>query len=83
MVVTLEGKEKCLWKLQEPVPFQFGRIDCVRDQRRAATKFPFKATNKESHSNPGGEGSPVLEDLKRDFGMLSWLPTTHPTREAQ
>jgi len=71
MVVALEGKEKCLWKLQEPVPFQYGRIDCVRDQRRAATKFPFEATNKESHSNPWGEGSRVLEDLKRDFGMTA------------
>ena len=68
MVVTLEGKEKCLWKLQEPVPFQYGRIDCVRDIRRAATKFPFEATNKESHSNPWDEGSHVLEHLNRDDG---------------
>merc|ERR1711936_1155265 len=69
MVMALEGKEKCLWKLQKPVPFQYGRADCVRDERRAATKFPFEATNNESHSNPFGEGKQVLEDLKKDFGM--------------
>ena len=69
MVMALEGKEKCLWKLQKPVPFQYGRADCVRDERLARTKFPFEATNEESHSNPFGEGRRVLEDLKMDFGM--------------
>ena len=69
MVVALEGKEKCLWKLQEPVPFQYGRADCVKDQAAASTDFPFEATNKESHSNPFGQGDWVLKDLKRDFGM--------------
>ena len=69
MVVALEGKEKCLWKLQQPVPFQYGRADCVRDSHAATTDFPFEATNKESHSNPFGQGDWVLKDLKRDFGM--------------
>ena len=44
-------------------------IDCVGDQRRAATMFHFESTNKESRSNPFGEGSQVAEDLKRDFGV--------------
>ena len=69
MVVALEGKEKCLGKLQEPVPFQYGRVDCIRDTAAASTDFPFEATNKESHSNPFGQGDWVLKDLKRDFGM--------------
>ena len=69
MVAALEGKEKCLWKLQQPVPFKYGRADCVRDTSKAATEFPFEATNKESHSNPFGQGDWVLKDLKRDFDM--------------
>ena len=69
MVAALEGKEKCLWKLQQPVPFQYGRVDCVKDESKAATDFPFEATNQESHSNPFGQGSSVLKDLKRDFDM--------------
>ena len=69
MVTAIEGEEKCLWKLQKPVPFQYGRADCVRDESLGQTKFPFEATSKESHSNPFGEGKHVLEDLKRDFGL--------------
>merc|ERR1711899_427078 len=69
MVTVIEGEEKCLWKLQKPVPFQYGRADCVRDENLGQTKFPFEATSEESHSNPFGEGKQVLEDLKRDFGL--------------
>ena len=69
MVTVIEGEEKCLWKLQKPVPFQYGRADCVRDESLGQTKFPFEATSEESHSNPFGEGKQVLEDLKRDFGL--------------
>merc|ERR1711962_1405455 len=69
MVVALEGKEKCLWKLEQPVPFQYGRADCVRNPSEGTTDLPFEATNKESHSNPFGQGDWVLKDLKRDFGM--------------
>ena len=69
MVVALEGKEKCLWKLEQPVPFQYGRADCVRNPSAGSTDLPFEATNKESHSNPFGQGDWVLKDLKRDFGM--------------
>ena len=69
MVAALEGKDKCLWKLQQPVPFQYGRVDCVRDKSKAATDFLFEATNNESHSNPFGQGDSVLKDLKRDFDM--------------
>merc|ERR1712156_1212072 len=69
MVVALKGKEKCLWKLEQPVPFQYGRADCVRNPSEGTTDLPFEATNKESHSNPFGQGDWVLKDLKRDFGM--------------
>ena len=71
MVTALEGKESCLWKLEKPVPFQYGRADCVRNEEEAKTKFPFEATNSESHPNSFGQASTVLEDLKKDFGMTA------------
>ena len=71
MVAALEGKENCLWKLEKPVPFQYGRVDCVRNEEEAKTKFPFEATNSESHPNSFGQANTVLEDLKEDFGMTA------------
>ena len=71
MVLALEGKDKCLMRLHKPIPFQYGRSDCVRDETEAKTSFPYEATNKESHQNPHGQASWVLEDLKRDFGMTA------------
>merc|ERR1719500_2726109 len=69
MVVGLEGKENCFWRLHKPIPFQYGRADCVRDQSKASVKFPFSATEHENHANPFGQGDSVLKELKRDFGM--------------
>ena len=69
MVVGLEGKENCFWRLHKPIPFQYGRADCVRDQSKASVKFPFSATDHENHANPFGQGDSVLKELKRDFGM--------------
>jgi hypothetical protein len=68
-VVALEGRESCLWRLHKPVPFQYGRADCVKEVDKAKTEFPFEATNSESHSNPFGQADWVLKDLKRDFGL--------------
>jgi len=70
-VVALEGRDKCLMRLHSPLPFQYGRIDCVKDEEQAKSEFPFEATQKESHFNSFGQASRVLEDLKRDFGMTS------------
>ena len=69
MVVGLEGKENCFWRLHKPIPFQYGRADCVRDESKATKKFPFSATDHENHANPFGQGDSVLKELKRDFGM--------------
>ena len=71
MVTALEGKENCLWRLEKPVPFQYGRADCVRKEEDATTDFPFEATTSESHPNSFGQASTVLEDLKEDFGMTA------------
>jgi len=70
-VVALEGHEKCLIRLHKPLPFQYGRVDCVKDPAEAKTDYPFEATNEESHSNPHGKASAVLEELKRDFGLTA------------
>ena len=69
MVVGLEGKENCFGRLHKPIPFQYGRADCVRDESKATKKFPFSATDHENHANPFGQGDSVLKELKRDFGM--------------
>jgi len=69
MLTALEGKENCFWRLHKPIPFQYGRADCVRDEKKATTKFPFAATEHENHANPFGQGDWVLKELKRDFGM--------------
>ena len=70
MLRALEGKENCFWRLHKPIPFQYGRADCVRDEKKATTKFPFAATEHENHANPFGQGDWVLKELKRDFGMF-------------
>jgi len=70
-VVALEGHEKCLMRLHKPLPFQYGRVDCIKNQAEAKTDFPFEATNEESHSNHHGKASDVLNDLKRDFGLTA------------
>ena len=80
MLRALEGKENCFWRLHKPIPFQYGRADCVRDEKKATTKFPFAATDHENHANPFGQGDWVLKELKRDFGMfLASLAPIQPT----
>ena len=70
MLRALEGKKNCFWRLHKPIPFQYGRADCVRDEKKATTKFPFAATEHENHANPFGQGDWVLKELKRDFGVF-------------
>jgi len=70
-VLALEGKEKCLMRLHKPIPFQYGRVDCIKNEQLAKTEYAFEATNTESHSNPHGQASSVLEDLNRDFGLTA------------
>ena len=48
LVVALEGMKKCHWKLQEPVPFLYGRADCVRDKAKATTDYPYYYQQRES-----------------------------------
>ena len=69
MVLALEGMDKCLWKLHKPIPFQYGRADCVNNHKQAQTGCPFEATDTENHFNHNGLASTVLEGLRDDFGL--------------
>ena len=69
MVLALEGMDKCLWKLHKPIPFQYGRADCVNNHEQAQTGCPFEATDTENHFNHNGLASTVLEGLRDDFGL--------------
>ena len=63
---AIEGLEACKFKLENPVPFKFGRKDCIPDPARV---FPFMASKKENHANPYGTGRKIIEDLNKDFGL--------------
>ena len=84
MVTALEGKDNCLWKLHKPLPFQYGRADCVRENANPETgncpfedsnvdhqACPFEAQTGEHHPNSFGQANTVLELLKEDFGMTA------------
>ena len=63
---AIEGIEACKFKLDNPLPFKFGRKDCLPDPEKA---FPFMASKKENHANAYGTGKKVIEDLNKDFGL--------------
>jgi len=63
--------DKCEIKLNRPVPFRSGRIDCVPDESLKWTPYPFEATKTEKHSNTFGTGTQVVKDLKRDFDFTA------------
>ena len=70
-ISLIEGREKCEMKQTRPLPFRWGRIDCIPDEDKKWTPYPFEATKKERHSNTYGTGTQVIKDLKRDFNMTA------------
>merc|ERR1712002_1398627 len=70
-VTATEGWEKCEMKAHKEIPFQYGRVDCVPDQAKKWTPYPFEATEEEKHSNPYGVANNVLKDLKEGFGLTA------------
>ena len=64
-----EGLEGCQIKLNRPLPFKWGRRDCIPDDSAKWTPYPFEATKTEKHSNTYGHGDRVLKDLKGDFDL--------------
>ena len=70
-ITVIEGRDKCEMKLPRPLPFRWGRIDCIPEKDKKWTPYPFEATKKERHSNTYGTGTQVIKDLKRDFNMTA------------
>lgn len=70
-VTATEGWEQCEIKSHKPIPFQYGRVDCISDLAKKWTPYPFEATEEENHSNANGVADDVLKDLKKDFGLTA------------
>jgi len=70
-VRLLESKEKCYFKLFKPSVFKFGRIDCIPDEAKKVTDFPYEATEPESHANTYGSAKHVVDNLKQDFNLTA------------
>ena len=70
-ITVIEGRDQCEMKQTRPLPFRWGRIDCIPDEDKKWTPYPFEATKKERHSNTYGTGTQVIKDLKRDFNMTA------------
>ena len=66
-----DDADKCEIKLNRPIPFRSGRIDCVPDESVKWTPYPFEATKTEKHSNTFGTGTQVVKDLKEDFDFTA------------
>ena len=71
MLCAIEGRDNCEMKLDRPIPFHTGRVDCIPEEDKKWTPYPFEATKKEKHSNPHGTGIRVIQDLKTDFGLTA------------
>ena len=68
---VLEGRENCLIKLHKPIPWQYGRADCVPDESKKLTDLPYESTDRETGYNAHGSGQKILETLKEDFGFTA------------
>ena len=70
-ISAIEGIGKCEMKLNRPIPFRTGRVDCIPDEEAKWTPYGFEATKKERHSNAQGTGQQVVKDLKTDFNLTA------------
>ena len=67
----MEGLDGCQIKLNRPLPFKWGRTDCIPDESEKWTPYDFEATKTEKHSNTYGSGNQVVDDLKGDFDLTA------------
>ena len=67
----MEGLDGCQIKLNRPLPFKWGRTDCIPDESEKWTPYDFEATKTEKHSNSYGTGNQVVDDLKGDFDLTA------------
>ena len=58
-------------KLSRPIPFRWGRTDCVPEEDKKWTPYSFEATKNERHSNAYETGTKAVQDFKRDFNMTA------------
>jgi hypothetical protein len=70
-VRLLESEEKCYFKLFKPAVFKFGRVDCIPDESKKETAYPYEATGVESHPNTFGSAKHVVDNLKHDFNLTA------------
>jgi len=63
--------DKCEINLSRPVPFRWGRIDCIPEESKKWTPYPFEATKVEKHSNPFATGTEIIKNLKEDFDFTA------------
>jgi len=70
-VRLLESEEKCYFKLFKPSVFKFGRVDCIPDETKKVTTFPYESTDPESHPNNYGSAKHVVDSLKHDFNLTA------------
>lgn len=71
LMSVMEGLEGCQIKLNRPLPFKWGRTDCIPDESEKWTPYDFEATKTEKHSNTYGSGNQVVDDLKGDFDLTA------------
>ena len=68
---AIDGIDKCQIKLRERdnLPFRYGRIDCIPEEDKKWTPYPFEATKTENHANAYGTGKDVIDALAKDFDL--------------
>jgi len=73
MLSAIEGEDKCEMRLEKPIPFRSGRIDCTPDEDPELkwTPYPFEATKKEKHSSAYDTGANIIKNLKEDFNFTA------------
>ena len=68
---AIDGIDQCLIKIREReyLPFTYGRVDCIPDEDKKWTPYPFEATKKENHANAYGTGKAIIDALGADFDL--------------
>jgi len=78
------GEDACLIKLHRPIPFTFGRKDCISDGgKQKDLNATYKTTHPETPFNHHGPSKDILEGMEKEFGLTNEesiaLMATHST----
>ena len=66
------GEEACLIKLHRPIPFKFGRKDCISDGGvQKDTTATYKTTKPERPFDHHGPSKPILDGMEEEFGLTN------------